>query len=543
MVLAEDLGIGGRRLPQIVERAGVLLLAERRGGAARNVDDRLEGIRFENVEIGREIRFEGQSPHGLHFERGRREEPHLRSAAVHRFELGDGIHDVGAGDARRHIGRRSDAAVFGFALVVVDDVALGVAVIHRSRRGEPHGAQNRSGVGAVDFALSVQVFERNMLRNLQPFGRPEVRMEFCAQRFAPGIHDRTLLLVVGHRKNRRNLFRSAAERDAVVLRHARPENLVEPVGTCHVRTGVHLRIGQIGQRAVHRVADGLGPYVAVLPGIEHVRQIHRLLDTDRGIHVHAHLARLGLPGGDQDDATRSDRRTVNGRRCRILQDRHRLYVLDRVGSVGNAVHDDQHAVARGRIVIVAFRAASADGERRLAHRVAARLQDRHARHAALEQGSEVCGAAARPLVHLDRRNGHRKVLLALGAVTDGDHLADHHGILLQRNVDLRAVRHRNALRFIAYEREIQRGVLRHGDLVAAVHIGRNTVGRAALYDRSADKRILTGIGQAARNRDTVLSLGRKNEHATQQAHQKKTDDPPSLPRKSQIHFHKVKVNN
>ncbi len=28
MVLAEDLGIGGRRLPQIVERAGVLLLAD-----------------------------------------------------------------------------------------------------------------------------------------------------------------------------------------------------------------------------------------------------------------------------------------------------------------------------------------------------------------------------------------------------------------------------------------------------------------------------------------------------------------------------------
>ena len=306
-------------------------------------------------------------------------------------------------------------------------------------------------MGPVDLALPVQVFERNMLRNLQPFGRPEVRIEFGAQRFAPGIHDRTLLLVVGHRKNRRNLLRSAAERNAVVLRHGRPENLIEPIGTGHVRAGIHLRIGQVGQRSVHRVADGPGPYVAVLLGVEHIRQIHRFLDTDRSIHVYAHLARFGFPGGDQDDTARTDRCSVNGSRCRILQDRHRLDVFNRVRGIGNTVHNDQHAVARSRIVIIAFRSTSTDGERRLAHRVTARLQDRHARHAALEQGSEVGGTAACALVHLDRRNGHRKVLLTLGAVTDGDHLSDHHGILFQRNVDLRPIHHRNALRFVADE--------------------------------------------------------------------------------------------
>ena len=306
-------------------------------------------------------------------------------------------------------------------------------------------------MGPVDLALSVEIFERNIFRNLQPFGRPEVRMEFGSQRFAPGIHDRTLFLVVGHRKNRRNLLRSAAERNAVVLRHGRPENLIEPVGTGHVRAGIHLRIGQVGQRSVHRVADGLGPYVTVLLGIEHIRQIHRFLDADGSIHVYTHLARFGFPGGDQDDTARSDRRSVNGSRCRILQDRHRLDIFNRIRGIGHAVHDDQHAVARSRIVVVAFRAASTDGERRLAHRVAARLEDRHARHTALEQGSEVCGTTARTLVHLNRCNGHRKVLLTLGAVTDGDHLADHHGILFQRNVYLRAIRHGNALCLVADE--------------------------------------------------------------------------------------------
>jgi len=246
---------------------------------------------------------------------------------------------------------------------------------------------------------------------------------------------------------------------------------------------------------------------------------------------------------DEDNARRTDRRTVDGGRGGILQHGDRLDVLDHVGGVGHAVDHDQHAVARRWIVVVALRSAAADRERRLAHRVTAGLLDRHARHAALEQRPEVRGAAARRLVDLDRLHGHREVLLALRAVADGHDLADHHGILGHRDVDLRAVHHGDILRLVADVGVLQHGIARHGDLVTALHVGRHAVGRTLLDDRRADERILTRVDQTARNRYAVLRPGRKSEHAAQQAHQKSLEDSPSLPRKSQIHFHRVKVNN
>ena len=159
-----------------------------------------------------------------------------------------------------------------------------------------------------------------------------------------------------------------------------------------------------------------------------------------------------------------------------------------------------------------LRTASADRERRRTHRVAARLLDRHARHAALQEGSQIGGAAACRFVHLDRRDGHREVLLALRAVTDGNDFADHRGVLFHHDIDLRAVHHGDALRLVTDEREFQHGIARHRDPVTAVRIGRHAVDRSALDDRSADQRVLTGIRQTARNRQAVLRPGRKDEH-------------------------------
>ena len=364
----------------------------------------------------------------------------------------------------------------------------------------------------ADVALAVRIVERNALRHLQPRSGLVIRAQLGAQRFGPGVDDRTLLLIVGNRQNRLQLIGAAAQRNAVMLRQTRAEDFVEPVRARNVRAGVGRRVGQHGQLSVVRVVHGHGPYVAELLRIEQRGQIHRPLEAERHVDVHARLAGLGLAGGNQHDTARSDRCTVDGGRRRILEHGHRLDVLDHVGGIGHAVHHYEHAVARGRVVVVTLRTASADRERRRAHRVAARLLDRHARHAALQEGAQVGSTAACRLVHLDRRNGHREVLLTLRTVTDGYDFADHRGVLFHDHVDLRAIHHCDALRLIADERKLQHGIARYRNLVLSVRIGRHAVDRAAFDDRSTDQRILTGIRQTPRNRHAVLCPGRKDEH-------------------------------
>ena len=140
VVASEYLCVRSRRFPKIVEVVVVELLAARSARSARHVDDGREFVLLAHVEVGRELRFQGQRRDRLDFQRGGREYLGARVAAVHGFELGDGVHDVGTLDAAGHVGRRSDTAPFRFAVVSVDDVAVCVTVINRCGSGEPHGA-------------------------------------------------------------------------------------------------------------------------------------------------------------------------------------------------------------------------------------------------------------------------------------------------------------------------------------------------------------------------------------------------------------------
>ena len=473
---------------------------------------------------------------------------------MHGFELGDGIHDVGTLDAAGHVGRRSDTAPFRFAVVSVDDVAVCVAVINRCGSGKPHGAVDGARVRGTDVALSVGVFEVYALRQFQPFDRLEFRMEFRTQRLAPCVEQGAFLFVVGYREDRRERLAAAGNRHGIVLRQTRAEDFVEPVGAGDVGACIDLRVGQIGQRAARRVLDGLAPDVAELLRVEHRREVHGAFEADRYVDVDAGFTCLRLTCGDQNYTARTYRSTVNGGRGGIFQDGDRLDIFGHVGSAGDTVHNDQHAVARSRAdivaavcgalvraVVVALRAATADGERRFLQRVA-RLLDRNARHAALQEGSEIGGAAAGRIVHFDGGDGHREVLFTLRAVTDGNDFADHRGGFVHRDVDFRAVHDGQRLRFVADERKVDHAVRFHGNLVAAVGIGGDAVGRALFYDRSADERSLAAVGQLSGHRDPILRMGRKNEYAQQQTHQKKADEAPVLLRSCQIHFHRVKVN-
>ena len=67
----------------------------------------------------------------------------------------------------------------------------------------------------------------------------------------------------------------------------------------------------------------------------------------------------------------------------------------------------------------------------------------------------------------------------------------------------------------ADEREAQGRVAAYGDLVIALRVGRDAVGRPLFYDRSADERCVAGVGQTPCDRDAVLRLGRMNEQAQQ----------------------------
>lgn len=369
----------------------------------------------------------------------------------------------------------------------------------------------------ADVALSVRILERNAFGEFQPLDGFERRVELGAERLAPCVEQRALLVVVGYREDRLEFFGSAAHRHAVVLRESGLENLVEPVRARDVGAGVNLRIGEVGQRAVVRIGDRLGPYVAELLCVEHRRQIHRPFESERYVHIDARLAGFGLAGGDQHDAARSHRSAVDSGRGGVFQDRDGLDVLDHVGSIGYAVHHDQHAVARRRTVvsavgslIVALRSAAADRERGLLHRVA-RLHHGHARHAALQQRSQVRGAAACGIVHLDRRHGHREVLLALRAVADRHDLADHRRLLFEGHVDLRAIHHLDPLRLVTDIREFEGGVPADGNPIRSVGGGRHAVGRSRLDHRGADQRILARVGQTPRNRDAFLRPDRKHE--------------------------------
>ena len=459
--------------------------------------------------------------------------------AVHPFEVCYRVVEHRRAVHVRPLGART--AVIAVALLVAGVCPVLVHLVDRSRARVPYGTHDRALVAGVHVALPVGYHERRTLRNLEPVGEFEVGLQFAVETLAVGVEQHAVLLVVGYREDGLYLLAAARDRCGVVLRETGLKNLIQPVGAGNVAPGIYLGVGGAGKLAAGIVLHGSCPHFVVLFRREHVRQVGHFLETERDIHVYAELAALGLLRRDEDDTARTYRRSVDCRRGGILEYGDRFDVLHHVGGVGHAVHDDKYAVARGRVVVVAFRSTAADRERGGFHRVTGLLYG-DAGHTALEDGRQVRGAAFGRFVELDGRHGHREVFLTLRAVADGYDFADHRGILLQRDVDRGAVHDCDVLGFVADEREAQGRVAAYGDLVIALRVGRDAVGRPLFYDRSADERCVAGVGQTPCDRDAVLRLGRMNEQAQQHTHQKKADDAPVLLRSSQIHFHRVKVN-
>ena len=373
-------------------------------------------------------------------------------------------------------------------------------------------------MAGVHIALAVRGAERNALREFEPFGQREIRLQLAAETLAVRVEQHSLGLVVGERQYRLDLVAASRNRGCIVLFRSRPENLVQPVRAGHVaereKLGIHRRRKRLAARVV---IDGLLPYHVELLGIQQTGKARNLLDAVRNVDIHANLAALGPLRRNQHNAARTYRSTVDSGRSGILENRHRLDVVGHKRCVGHSVHDEQHAVARCRAVVaavrtlvIAFRTASADRVRRLFHRVA-RLLDRNTRHAALEDGRQVAGTALRHVVQLDCRHGHRKIFLALRTVTDGHNLTDHHRVVLQDDIDLGAVHHGQALRLAAYIGEIEGGSAFHRNLVAALGIGCHAVGRTFFYDRGAYERLFGGARHASRDRDPFLRPRRENE--------------------------------
>ena len=460
------------------------------------------------AQVDGEVGLDRQRRDRLDFDRGRREDLMLGVFAVHPFEVCYRVVEHRRAVHVRPLGART--AVIAVALLVAGVCPVLVHLVDRSRARVPYGTHDRALVAGVHVALPVGYHERRTLRNLEPVGEFEVGLQFAVETLAVGVEQHAVLLVVGYREDGLYLLAAARDRCGVVLRETGLKNLIQPVGAGYVAPGVYLRVGGAGKLAAGVLLHGFCPHFVVLFRREHLRQVGHLLEAERDIHVYAEFAALGLLRRDEDDAARTYRCAVDCSRGGILEHGDRLDVLHHVGGVGHAVHDDKYAVARGRVVVVAFRSAAADGERGGFHRVAGLLYG-DARHTALEDGRQVRGAAFGRFVELDGRHGHREVFLALRTVTDGYDFADHRGILLQRDVDHGAVQDCDALGFVADEREAEGRVAAYGDLVVTFRIGRNAVGRPLFYDRSADERCVAGVGQTPCNRDAVLRLGRMNE--------------------------------
>ena len=191
----------------------------------------------------------------------------------------------------------------------------------------------------------------------------------------------------------------------------------------------------------------------------------------------------------------------------------------------------------------ADRPRTADVDRRGTRRLAVAHRDIEVGDGALQRTRDArIGAFGElPAVHLI--HGADQVAALDRTVAHDDHLFEDLLVLAQRHVE----RTPGAdLLFEGLESQVhedQHGAASgNGERVAAVGIGGDAVGRALFYDRSADERSLAAVGQLSGHRDPILRMGRKNEYAQQQTHQKKADDAPVLLRSSQIHFHRVKVN-
>ena len=311
VVLAEELGPAYGRLRQPVAVAVKELLAVAlRTHQTGLLHDGIELVLLLRAQVGGKFGPDGQRRDRLDFQRCGRENLVLRILAVKPFEISHRVVNVGGSGYAGPFGRGS--AEILVALLVECIASVLVHLIDGSEGGIPHGAHDRTLVAGVHVALAVRGAERNALREFQPFGQLEVRLQLTAEALAVGVEQHALGLVIGKRKHRLDLLAASGDRGCIVLLRTRLENLVQPVRARHVtereQLGIHRRRKRLAARVV---VDGFLPYRIELLGIQQVGKARNLLNAVRNVDIHANLAALGLFRRDQHNAARTYRSAVD----------------------------------------------------------------------------------------------------------------------------------------------------------------------------------------------------------------------------------------
>ena len=441
------------------------------------------------------------------------------------------LHGVAAVDARR-----------GVEVVAVGVVAVGIA--DRQCRvhviGHRHEVQLRRGV-AVTGGLHLRVADRRSEMDVLVDLGGNLPAEGIAVEI--GVDEDTLLIEVSGREVVGDLLRAAAVVDLVVLRNGRAENLVHPVRARNDRLGV-LEIGGNGHA---RILVGLLAQLGKLLAVEQIIGLLGGLERERGAETH--LPRLLAAALRRDeDHTVGTACTVDGRCRGILQHLDRLDIVraearervdDQTLALGHRLADQGHTVDDvQRLVRTVDRARTADADRGAAARLTVVLTHLHTGNLAAQRIVERGNGLVVEQFRLDRSHGSGQVRLLHRTVTNRHDLFERNGILLQDDVDLRAVGHGDLLGLAAEEGVDQHGIgRRDAEGVASVGRGGRTAGRALLHDRGADNGLGVGVGDDARDLVTVLGPHSGEAQQQQADHDGEASEGPASAKVKLILFH------
>ena len=455
-------------------------------------------------------------------------------------------------DQSRSIGEVAPAVdVAVRALVEHDVAAVGdlVGLVGRTVKPRPVGVLHRIAGQRVDGAVAerivdaavalrivVRTEERRIVRERSPLVDPEIDLRtqvvLVVDVGESPLH--TGLTVVGARNQVLDVFRSAAQRDAVLLYGALlAEEHVPPVVVAVVdpllAAVAHIfddprAVGMLGfvvharQQLLHvvvGVVDVFGPLFDLPEAVDFVDRpvaavfvIGRgrgLLPAEAAAVTHGRLAVLGRPrlGRHEDDAECGAGAVDGGGRC-VLDDRNRLDVVG-VDAV-QVTHDsvDQHERV-GRV----DRVHAADVDRRRAAGFTRRRGDVQARYGTLQHVGHRMGDAVFEFLAAHRRDGARQVDALLRTVTDDDRLFELDGVLLEVDRDFALRRgHRHFLGDVAQIGGVQDDFAGGNvERETAVFGGRSTPGRSVDQNGYSHDRLLLGIEDFSRYRSILGGQG------------------------------------
>ena len=319
-------------------------------------------------------------------------------------------------------------------------VPIAVGVLRGKRRIEVHGGEDAARAGADGAVLGpvdglLHPRHAHIRAHAEAVAHLAVQVEAQTIALESGVDDDAVLVEVVPREEIAGLGVSAGERDRMVLLGRGSQQQVRVV----VRLRARDLLRGIARRAA-AVDVGFVDQRHVLRRSEHGNPLADVLRAVARLQCHAIVAALAALGGDQHHPIGAAR-AVHGRGRGVLQDLDRLdvagidlveRVIGRVVGIG-ALHCRQPVDHVERLAVGADRSGTAHAHARARAGDAAVDYDLDTSGFALERVRDRAGRG-RHVLAAHRGHGAGEVPLLDGAVADGHHGLELHGLLLQREV-------------------------------------------------------------------------------------------------------------